>query len=110
MADVWIKTFWIYGLAVVVSLLIALVIKFIVLAVEWLERAPAAESRPLSATPEPAVGPPPEHVAVIAAAVCALLGCRRIVHIEESRQRAGWLAEGRHAQHVSHGIEHHPKH
>lgn len=110
MADVWLKTFWIYGLAVIVSLAIALVIKFIVVALDRFERAPAPEARPLAPPPAPMAGPPPEHVAVIAAAVCALLGCRRIVHIEETRQRAGWLAEGRQAHHTSHGIEHHPKH
>jgi hypothetical protein len=39
-----------------------------------------------------------------------MVGSHRIVHIDETRRRTGWLAEGRQAHHASHGVEHHPKH
>lgn len=113
MAEIWSKTLWIYGLAIVVSLLIAVVIKVIVVLLGRVERQPA--SAPAAA----AVPAPPaqlafdvaaDHLVVIAAAAYAMIGSHRIVHIDETRRRTGWLAEGRQAHHASHGIEHHPKH
>jgi hypothetical protein len=109
MADIWSKTLWIYGLAIVVSLLIAVVIKIIVLVLGRADRKPANATAVAAAPPVPAFGVPADHLVVIAAAAYAMLGGHRIVHIEETRHRAGWLAEGRQAHHASHGVEHHPK-
>ncbi|MBL8489751.1 MAG: hypothetical protein JNM82_03115 [Rhodocyclaceae bacterium] len=109
MVDVWIKTLAIAGIALVVSVLIAVVIRVIVVTLGRLESRPAQPAAPAPA-PQSQAGPPAEHVAAIAAAVYAMLGSHRIVHIEETRRRAGWLAEGRLAQHSSHGLEHHPRH
>jgi hypothetical protein len=43
-----------------------------------------------------------EHVAVIAAAIYAMLGLRRIVHIGEARPAPGWTLEHRVRVHTSH--------
>ena len=110
MAEIWSKTLWIYGLAIVVSLLIAVVIKLIVVLLGRGEQRTASAQQPVAVTPAPASGIPPDHLVVIAAAASAVFGDQRIVHIEETRRRAGWLAEGRQAHHASHGVEHHPKH
>jgi hypothetical protein len=53
---------------------------------------------------------PIEHVAVIAAAVSAILGQHRIVHIEPARHAEEWTSEGRQALHLSHSPPHQPKH
>jgi len=112
MAEIWSKTLWIYGLAIVVSLLIAVVIKLIVVVLGRSEQRSASASLPpaVAPAPVPASGIPPEHLVVIAAAASAMFGEQRIVHIEDTRRRPGWAADGRQAHHASHGVEHHPKH
>ncbi|HMX16188.1 MAG TPA: hypothetical protein PK375_12280 [Rhodocyclaceae bacterium] len=111
MTDVLSTTLSISVIAVAVSMVIAVVIRGIVAALGRLEAKPAARSAttvlPQQVAPD---GPPPEHVAAIAAALAAVLGGHRIVHIEEGRRHTGWLAEGRQAHHGSHGVEHHPRH
>ncbi|MBL8541160.1 MAG: hypothetical protein JNK68_12420 [Betaproteobacteria bacterium] len=107
MSDVIIKALWIYGLAVVVSLAVAVVIKLIVVILGALERKPEAAPKVVAA-PAPAFDLVADHVAAISAAVYAMLGAHRIVHIEEQRQ-AGWVVEGRLAHHASHAVQHHPK-
>ena len=114
MGDIWTKTLWIYGLATVVSLVIALVIKGVVAVLGRVERR-AESATPAPATPAPAAAAPAfdvtaDHIAAISAAVYAMVGSHRIVHIEHSRHREGWLAEGRHAQHASHDLGHRGKH
>lgn len=109
----WIKILWIYGLAAVVSLVIAVLIKLIVVTLGRMERAPAEAP---AAAPKAVQASVPDfdlatdHVAAISAAVYAVLGSVRIVHIEESRRRGGWLAEGRLAQHTGHDVPHQSKH
>ena len=112
MAEIWSKTLWIYGLAIVVSLLIAVVIKVIVVLLGRVERQPASAPAQAAAppVPAPAFDVAADHLVVIAAAAYAMIGSHRIVHIDETRRRTGWLAEGRQAHHASHGIDHHPKH
>ncbi|MCF8197740.1 MAG: hypothetical protein K9J42_03150 [Sulfuritalea sp.] len=109
MPDMWSKILWIYGLAVAVSMLIAVLIKLIVIILGRLERVPTRQPEP-AAPAVTANNPAADHVVAISAAVYAVLGSHRIVHIEETRRRGGWLAEGRHAQHTSHGVGHHPRH
>jgi hypothetical protein len=64
--------------------------------------APVAVPRPAPAVPAPVADEIP--IAVIAAAVHATLaGAHRIVHIQPTHAGEGWVAEGRAAQHSSHG-------
>jgi hypothetical protein len=105
MEEVLTKTLFVYGLAIVVSMAIAAVIKLIVVVLNALERKPTV------ATPAVPVAAPTfdiaaDHVAAIAAAVYATLGSARILHIEPSHRGSEWLVEGRLAQHGSH-ITHH---
>lgn len=95
----------VYGLAIVVSMIIAAVIKVIVIALGALERKPAAAP---AAAPTATLDVMGDHVAAIAAAVYASMGAAaRIVHIEPTHTGAEWLVEGRMAQHGSH-VTHHP--
>lgn len=97
---------WMSGLAIVVSMLVALVIKVIVVALNAFERAGAPDALQPSAAPA-APGDAPSRnltgaeVAVISAAAYAVLGAHRIVRIEAARN-VGWLDEGRLVHHTSH--------
>jgi hypothetical protein len=102
MSAVVIKALWIYGLAAVVSMVIAGVIKVIVVLLGKLERQ--AAPRPAAAVAPRAAGVPAEHVAAIGAAVYALVGAHRIVHIEGTRSSGRWGAEGRSVHHHSHAV------
>ena len=108
MSEVIIKTLWIYGLAIIVSLAVAVVIKVIVVALNKLERKPAAPAQPAAVAPAP-FAVEADHIAVIAAAVHAMTGAHRIVHIETGPHQSGWAAGGRQAHHSSHTLPHHPK-
>ena len=109
MSEVFIKTLFVYGLAIIVSLAVAVVIKVIVVALNMLERKPAEPAQPI-AVPQAPFAVEADHIAVIAAAVHAMIGANRIVHIEAAPHHSGWAAEGRLAHHVSHALPHHPKH
>ena len=109
MSEVIIKTLWIYGLAIIVSLAVAVVIKVIVVALNMLERKPAAPAQPIAVPPAP-FAVEADHIAVIAAAVHAMTGAHRVVHIEAAPHHSGWAAEGRQVHHASHTVPHHPKH
>jgi hypothetical protein len=110
MTEVIVKSLWIYGLAIVVSMAVAVVIKVIVVVLNALERKPAAAPKAAAA---PAATPGfdvlADHVAAISAAVYAVIGAHRIVHIEE-RRHGEWTVEGRLAHHASHAVSHRPKH
>lgn len=105
MQDAISKALVVYGLAIVVSMVIAAVIKLIVVVLNALEGKPAAAAPALA--PAVAFDPAADHVAAIAAAVYASMGSARIIHIEPSYRGAEWLTEGRLAQHGSH-VTHHP--
>jgi Na+-transporting methylmalonyl-CoA/oxaloacetate decarboxylase gamma subunit len=109
MSAVIVKALWVYGIAIVVSLLVALVIKVIVAVLQSFERKPAEVPKPVAA-PAPTFDVAADHVAAIAAAVYAMIGAHRIVHIEDRHRRGEWVVEGRLAHHSSHTISHHPKH
>jgi hypothetical protein len=108
MSEVIIRTLWIYGLTIVVSLAVAVVIKVIVVALNMLERKPVAPAQPVAIPPAP-FAVEADHIAVIAAAVHAMTGAHRIVHIEAAPYQSGWAAEGRLAHHASHTLPHHLK-
>lgn len=94
----------IYGIVIVVSMLVAVVIHGIV----WvLSRQAKEETAKAPAKPAPAARPalagiPQEHLAVITAAVAAMLGAHRIVRIETPFRGYGWTAEARTVHHTSH--------
>ena len=96
--------FVIYGIVIVVSMLVAVVIRGIVWA---LSRGPAQETAKAQAKPAPALQPaaegvPQEHLAVITATIAAMLGAHRIVHIETPGRGYSWTAEARTVHHTSH--------
>jgi hypothetical protein len=109
MSDVIMKAVWMYGLAIVVSLAVAVVIKIIVVALGALERKPAAAPKAAPAPATPTVDLLADHVAAISAAVYSVLGAHRIIHIEEHRH-AEWVVEGRLAHHASHAVPHSTRH
>ena len=92
-----------YGLAIVIAFATALVIRGIVLVTG---RVGSAEETKASAAPAPVARPvdgvPPEHIAAIAAAVYAVLGSHRIVHISDAGRGLAWTAEGRLMHQTSH--------
>ena len=108
MSAIIVKILWIYGLAAVVSLLIAAMIKAIVWLLNVAERrqvsaAPGVPSaRPLPAPVQAPAGIPAEHVAAIAAAIAATASALRVVHIEDLHGGRTWGAEGRSVHHQSH--------
>jgi len=90
-----------YGLMVVIAGLAALLIRGIVVALASTQRKAAAPT-PVSISVAPAVDDTAAHVAAIAAAVYAVVGAHRLVHIGEVPRGAGWTATGRLAHHGSH--------
>lgn len=96
--------FVIYGIVIVISMLVAVVIRGIVWALSRQARQEAAKA---PAKPAPAVQPalagiPQEHLAVIAATVAAMMGAHRVVRIEMAQRGFGWTSEARAAHHLSH--------
>ena len=71
----------------------------------------STEPGPVSA-PADAAFPeiPEEHVAVIAAAVYAMIGPHRILHLSETHLADKWVVAGRLVHHGSHAPPHHPRH
>ncbi len=91
----------IYGLAIVISFLVAALIKGIVVALPLLrsrDSSPPQPSRPAASSV------PPEHVAAIAGAVATLVGPRHIIHIEDQGRAAAWTHEGRMIHQTSHAV------
>ena len=71
------------------------------------QKTAAAPASPASApvlapAPPGQLDSPNEDIAVIAAAVYAMLGTKRIVHLEALRSGKAWEIEGRWAQQTSH--------
>ncbi len=97
----------IYGLAVVISFLVAGLIKGIVVALPLLRRNESAPAPPPAVLDSAAV--PPEHVAAIAAAVAAVVSPRHIIHIEDRGRATAWSAEGRMIHQTSHAVARTPK-
>lgn len=97
--------FVIYGIVIVISMLVALVIRGIV----WMLSRQAAQAeakappKPVPAALPPVIaGIPQEHLAVIAAAVAAMMGAHRIVRIDAPGRGYSWTAEARTVHHTSH--------
>jgi hypothetical protein len=101
MSAVLLKTLWVMGITVAVSMLVALMVRGLVGLSARVERAVA------SRVPEARVCPidegiPDEDVAAVFAAVYAVIGPHRVVHIGPGGYGRSWIAEGRVAHHASH--------
>ncbi|HCB14279.1 MAG TPA: hypothetical protein DEP36_12035 [Gammaproteobacteria bacterium] len=94
--------FVIYGIVIVVSMLVAVVIRGIVWVLSRQVTVPVPVAKPVVPQPVVAAGIPQEHLAVITAAVAAMLGAHRIVHIEALARGYSWTAEARSVHHTSH--------
>ena len=105
-------TFFVFGLAIVISLIVAVLIKGVVMILPLFDRKPEPKLAPVVVDAPEAVLPgviPPEHVAAIMGAVTEIVGIRHILHIEDRGRGAVWTAEGRMMHHTSHAISRRPK-
>lgn len=98
--------FIIYGIVVIISMLVAAVIRGIVVLLSR-QAMKAEAAAPAKSTPKPAakpiaVGIPQEHIAAISAAVAMMMGAHRIVRIEMANRGFGWTSEARTTHHTSH--------
>ncbi len=93
-----------YAIVIVVSLLVAVVIRVIV----WTLSRRASQAETAAAQTQAAPLPPLDdqvpaaHLAAIAAAVTMMSGTHRIVRIESAPPSYGWAIAGRSAHHHSH--------
>ena len=97
--------FVIYGIVIIISMLVAVVIRGIVwvLSRQAAQEAAKAPPKPASAATQPAIaGIPQEHLAVITAVVAAMMGAHRIVRIDAPGRGYSWTAEARSVHHTSH--------
>jgi len=108
MSDLIPLSLGIYGIAIVISFAVALLIKGIVVTLPLLRQAPKPDAAPDTAA-GPAAAVPPEHVAAIAATVAAMAGEHHIIHIDDRGRDAVWTAEGRMIHQTSHAISRSPK-
>lgn len=94
-----IKALEIYGIAIVISMVVAVLIKVLVVLTGQVKKP--AVAAPVAATPkqQPLVTPgiPAEVVAALSGAVAAVAGPHRVLHIAESNR--AWANTGRSAQH-----------
>lgn len=108
MTDLIIKSFGMYGLTIVISMLAALLIKVIVLSIAKSEdrrkQASKAKSKVAAAKPVLSGQVDPAHIAAISAAVYAVLGSHRIIHISDGRRAPGWASEGKRQLQSSHDV------
>lgn len=95
-SDAIIKALQVYGLAIVISLLVAVVIKVLVSLTSRLEKIKPAEIPTGTVCP---IGPgiSDEDVAALSAAIFAAIGPHRILHIGQSGH--SWASGTRAAQH-----------
>ena len=93
----------VYGIAIVISILVAILIKALVLLTGRLEQASrtkatiATQLANTAADAQQHQGVPDEVVAAITSAIAAVTKSSRIIHISESNR--SWVLEGRSALH-----------
>ena len=92
----------IYGIVIVISMLVAVVIRGIVWVLSRQARQEEAKAPARTAAQSAPTGVPQEHLAVITAAVAAMMGAHRVVRIEMAQRGFGWTSEARAAHHLSH--------
>ena len=101
-----IKSLQVYGIAIVISLAVAVLIKLLVVLTSRVQPV-AKQVAAVAPAPDAKVvapGVPDEVVAAITAAVAVFCGPYRVLHIGESKR--SWANEGRIAQHSSHQPRH----
>lgn len=96
----------VYLLGILISFLVALLIRGVVNTLSAIKKKPAVPEAPVVPSPVDFLK---ADIPAIAAAVYAVLGAHRIVHIESRGHGAGWAAEGRLAHHTSHNIARQPR-
>ena len=101
-----IKSLQVYGIAIVVSLVVAVLIKVLVVVTGRMEKRSVAEEVPTGSVCPVLLGVPEEDVAALSAAIFAAIGPHRILRI--SQPSHGWAVGGRAAQHSSHTPGHAP--
>ena len=99
-----IKSLQVYGIAIVVSLIVAVLIKVLVSVTARMEKSKPVEV-PTGTVCPVLLGVPEEDIAALSAAIFAAIGPHRILHI--SQPSPGWAIGGRAAQHSSHTPGHH---
>ena len=104
-----IKALQVYGIAIALSMLIAVLIKVMVVLTSRVNKpavttAPAVPAPKAVVQPPVAPGIPSEVIAAISAVVSTLTGPHRVLYIGESSR--AWASEGRIAQHTSHQPRH----
>ncbi|MCB1860470.1 MAG: OadG family protein [Chromatiaceae bacterium] len=106
MTDLIIKSLGMYGLTIVISMLAALLIKLIVVVIAKTEDSRKRAKSSVASVQAPVLGGQvdPRHVAAISAAVYAVLGSHRIVHIERGKNIPSWAAEGKRQLQTSHNV------
>ena len=103
MLDTIINSLQVYGIAIVVSMLVAAVIKLLVFLTGNISSPKKAEE-PVKAeevqmpSVQPSAEIPGEVIAAIAAAISASMGRHRILHIAQGSR--AWSHQGRSAQHA----------
>jgi len=98
------KALEVYGIAIVISMLVAVLIKIMVVATSRVKPVAKVVEAPKTLVQAPKTsGIPSEVVAVLSGALATVTGPHRILHIAESKQ--SWAREGRAAQH-----SHQPRH
>lgn len=103
-------TLSIYGLAILVSFLVAGLIALIVQVQARLRPSTSpSQPAPVTSTPTtPQASIPAHHLAAISAALAVVLDNHRIVHVR-TRHGRSWNVEGRAQHHTSHNVPHRPR-
>lgn len=99
-----------YGMMVVIAILSAVLIRVIVIVLARAQDSRTrAEPTPVSVSVAPARDETAAHVAAVAAAVYAVIGAHRLVHIGEAARGSTWAAFGRSQHQTSHTprLDHH---
>ena len=108
--DVIVQSLGIYGLAIVISVIMAVSIRAIVAILAAAQRQKAPTPAVAGAAPATAAvedGIPADDVAAIAAAVATVFTAHRIVHIQPLQDSHAWATEGRWQHQTSHSPSRH---
>lgn len=93
------KAFQVYGISIVISMIVAILIKILFSVTGKLEKTKPADIPTGSVCPV-GIGVPEEDVAALSAAIFALIGPHHILHIGQSSH--SWASGGRAVLHSSH--------
>ena len=91
-----------YLLMAVIAMLAAVMVQGIVIVLQRTQKKKEAAPTAVAISVAPAHDEAAAHVAAVAAAVYAVLGAHRLVHIGEAERGPGWVTTGRLAHHGSH--------